>query len=171
MLPAAIRLVPSDNERYARFRRYMLAEAPWAFGATPEDDIALDLAYLESALAESENAIFAVEAPNGSGELAAVAGILRRKNPKFAHRARLWGVFVDRQYRGRGMGRVVVSAAIAFAKSWNGVAYIDLGVSANAPEALALYQSLGFIQWGREPETTQYHDMRYDEIFMALRIG
>jgi len=90
--------------------------------------------------------------------------------PKFAHRARLWGVWVEPTHRGRGLGRLVVESALALARRWTGVGYVDLGVSENAPEALRLYESLGFTTWGREPAATQYGTHRYDEIYMTLRL-
>jgi L-amino acid N-acyltransferase YncA len=43
-------------------------------------------------------------------------------------------------------------------------------VSENAPEAQRLYESLGFQQWGREPEATQHEGRRYDEIHMTLKL-
>jgi ribosomal protein S18 acetylase RimI-like enzyme len=168
MHPApVVRLSPSDAERFARFRERMLREAPWAFAATPEDDVALDPAYLGKSLAESENAILAIEE---AGTLVASAGIVRMKSPKFAHRAKLWGVFVDAGRRGCGLGRRVTAAAVDLARTWDGVDFVDLGVSANSPEARRLYESLGFTVWGREPETTQYGGQRYDEIYMSLRV-
>jgi RimJ/RimL family protein N-acetyltransferase len=168
MSAAVIRLTPTDAERFVLVRERMLAESPWAYAATPEDDDALDPAHLRSMLRESENAIVAVAAGES---LIATAGIARMKSPKFAHRAKLWGVFVDPSHRGRGLGRAVASAAIELAKHWRGVEFIDLGVSENSPEAQHLYASLGFEQWGREPETTQHNGRRYDEIYMALRVG
>ena len=63
-----------------------------------------------------------------------------------------------------------MSAAIDLARSWVGVDFVDLSVSENAPEAQRLYESLGFEQWGREPEVTEYEGQRYDEIYMTLRL-
>lgn len=168
---AVIRLNPSDAERYVVLRKRMLTETPWAFSSTPEDDLALDLQHLRRTLGDEENVILAVEATESSGWLTAVAGIFRMKSPKFSHRAKLWGVFVESGCRGRGLGRAVTTEAVGLARSWNGVAFIDVGVSANSPEALNLYRNLGFEEWGREPEATQYKGMRYDEIYMTLHIG
>ena len=166
----AIRLVPADAERYARLRLHMLNEAPWAYMASPEDDRALDLAHLRAMLAEDESAAFAVPAADGD-ELVAVSCVARVKSPKFRHRAKVWGVFCDPAERGRGLGRAVVGACLTLARSWDGVEWIDLGVSANSPAAQRLYESLGFVEWGREPESTRIGDRRWDEIMMALRVG
>lgn len=180
---APIRLIPADAERYARLRLRMLQAVPWAFGASPEEDELLDLAHLARLLADEHSAIFAIEAwpardRDRAGadevqvrpELLAAAGITRGKPPKFAHRARIWGVFVEPARRGRGMGRALMLAALEQARRWPGVDFLDLGVSESSPEALRLYESLGFEAWGREPEATEHQGRRYDEIHLTLRL-
>jgi GNAT superfamily N-acetyltransferase len=47
----------------------------------------------------------------------------------------LWGLFVDERYRGYGVGRALVADALALARQWHGVEYVDLGVSEASPEA------------------------------------
>ncbi len=165
-------LQPCDAARYARLRLRMLLDAPWAFGASPENDRGLDLAFLEKALATETQAIFAIEATPGheDSELIAAVGILRQASPKFRHRASIWGVFVEPDHRRKGLGRAVMSAAIDLARTWPGVDYVDLGVSERADAARRLYESLGFVAWGREPEATEIDGRRYDEIHMTLRL-
>src|SRR5690606_5824131 len=118
---AVIRLTPSDAERFARFREEMLTDSPWAFASTLEDDDSLDLVHMRRVLGERENAIIAVEAAE---TLVATAGILRMNSSKFSHRAKLWGVFVTPDHRGRGLGRAVTTAAIELARSWEGVEFV-----------------------------------------------
>lgn len=171
----AFRLQPRDAVRYARLRRRMLLDAPWAFSASPENDRGLDLAFLEKALAAETQAIFAIEASAPSvasepRELVAAAGVLRQVSPKFDHRANIWGVFVAPEHRRKGLGRAVVAAAIDWAREQPSVDYVDLGVSERAEDARRLYESLGFAAWGREPEATEVDGRRYDEIHMTLRL-
>lgn len=181
--PIPIRLAPADAERYVRLRLRMLQDAPWAFAASPEDDVALDVAHVTEALAEDDNALLAVEATDTTArsgtaltdasrppDLIAAAGVMREKRRKFAHRAKIWGVFVEPAHRGKGLGKAIMTAAINLARTWPGVDFIDLGVSEYSSEALRLYESLGFQQWGREPETTEYAGRRYDEIYLSLRL-
>ncbi|MFP4599485.1 MAG: N-acetyltransferase family protein [Persicimonas sp.] len=168
-----IQLKPSDAERYTRLRMEMLTSAPWAFGATPDDDRGLDIPHLEEMLAQEHYAIFASEdADKGAqnGELVAAAGIIRSTRQKLAHRAVIWGVYTRADQRGRGHGRAVMTAAIDLARSWPGVDYVDIAVTDNAPAAQHLYESLGFEAWGREPETLECDGRRYDEIHMTLRL-
>ncbi|HEX6303939.1 MAG TPA: GNAT family N-acetyltransferase [Anaerolineales bacterium] len=154
-MPTPIRLTPADAERYARLRMRMLTAMPGAFDASPQDDEALHPAWLARMLAEEYGAIFAIQAPGPPGlnrvglneasdapKLIAAATITRAKQPQFAHRARIWGVFVEPPQRGKGLGRALLSAAIDLARSWVGVDFVDLSVSENAPEAQRLYESL-----------------------------
>ncbi len=170
-----IDLTPDDAPRYVDLRRRMLVDAPWAFMGTPENDRALDTATVAKRLAEPFNDIFAIErdTERDSAEantLVAAVGLHRRDAPKFAHRAEVWGVFVEPAHRGRGLARALMTAAINRAQQW-GVDYVDLAVSENSLRAHALYLSLGFEPWGREPATTQIGDDRYDEIYMCLALG
>jgi ribosomal protein S18 acetylase RimI-like enzyme len=177
-----IRLQVSDAERYARLRLRMLLGAPWAFAASPDDDRVLNASELASYLQDEQKALFAIEQPADSGrpgsprstgndaELVAAAGIVRVSSPKLAHRAKVWGVYVDPEYRRLGFGRLVVAAVVGHARQWPGVDFVDLGVSENSPEAQRLYESLGFEMWGREPEAIECDGRRYDEIYMTLRL-
>lgn len=182
--PPVVRLTPADVERYIPLRRRMLVSAPWAFSATPEDDEALDVRRLAALLAQEHHATFAIEAESpprpaiaretevgAHAPLAASASLTRAKGPRFGHRARVWGVFVEPEYRGKALGKALMRAILAQAKSWRGVEFLDLGVSANSPEAQRLYESFGFAVWGREPEATEHEGRRYDELHMTLRLG
>jgi RimJ/RimL family protein N-acetyltransferase len=165
----AIQLKPSDAERYARLRREMLEDAPWAFGATPDDDRGLDVANLKEMLARDNYAIFGSE-DGQTGALVAACGIIRSTRIKQAHRAVIWGVYVTPEHRGRGVGREVVGAAVELARSWEGVDFVDIGVTENAAAARHLYERMGFKAWGREPETLDVEGRRFDEIHMTLRL-
>ena len=172
--PAApIRLTPGDAPRYAALRRRMLEDAPWAFAASPDDDRALDLEDLARCLAPDHRPAFAIlaieESPGGA--LVAAAGLARAARQKFAHRASVWGVFVEPAHRGRGHARALLEAVIALARTWPGLVYLDLGVSASSPEAQRLYEDLGFVAWGREPGATAWGEAHIDEIHMSLRLG
>jgi ribosomal protein S18 acetylase RimI-like enzyme len=183
MTPSVIRLGPGDAERYMRLRLRMLTTAPWAFSATPEEDEALDPVHLARLLAQEHLATFAIEAPvplrldgetgreaDGRQVLVASASLTRATSPKFSHRARIWGVFVEPAYRGEGRGEALMRAVITQARSWPGVDFLDVAVSANSPEAQRLYEKVGFEAWGREPEATEHEGRRYDEIYMTLRL-
>jgi RimJ/RimL family protein N-acetyltransferase len=158
-------LAASDTEAYIRLRREMLADSPWAFAASPEDDFGLDPALLTARLAEPGQAI--VGAFDGSGRLVGATGVYRDRHRKMSHRARIWGVYVTPVARGRGLGARIMSAAMDIARSWPGITSAGLSVSVRSEEARRLYERLGFKPWGVEPGALMLDGRAYDEIHMV----
>jgi len=117
-------------------------------------------------LAKPFHAILATE--DEAGELTAAAGVVRRPRKKLWHRAEVWGVYVRPDCRRRGLGAVVVRAAVDEGLSWPGVDSIALSVSARS-DADRLYRRLGFEAWGREPDCLRLDGVSYDEVHMILR--
>lgn len=150
----------------------MLRNAPWAFGSSPEDDRFRDPKVLHAALAAGETTILAATDP-GSGRLLASAGVIRESKRKRSHIAMIWGVYTTPDARGRGLARAVVSAAADVARSWDQppIAVIELTVSQNAPHARRLYESLGFVQWGYEPDALRVDGASYGEHYMRIETG
>ena len=84
------------------------------------------------------------------GTVVGLAGI-SCVGPKYKTRHRAeFGVSIDRAYWGLGIGRALTEACIACAKA-AGYAQIELGVVAENRNAIALYESVGFREYGRNP--------------------
>ncbi len=78
------------------------------------------------------------------------------------------GLGVLATYRGQGIGRRLMEAAIAEAKGWDGFCRIELGVTPwNAP-AIALYESLGFKLEGVKVQGINLRGRPEDDLIMAL---
>ena len=85
------------------------------------------------------------------GKVAGMAGIERMgSQEKVRHRAD-FGVSVDQTYWGLGIGRALTRACIACAKQ-AGYAQIELTVVADNKQAIDLYLSEGFTEYGRNPK-------------------
>lgn len=143
------RLGPGDAEAYAAIRREMLVDSPWSFLGCPGDDRPSDAEWIRGRLGEDDNAVFG--AFGSDGLLLSVSGVHRSMRVKTAHRASVWGVYTRPAARGRGLARLTVQACIDHARSWGGVGSVGLSVSERSPGARRLYESLGFVWWGREP--------------------
>ena len=109
------------------------------------------------------------DAGRGEPPLIAVAGVYRSPRIKTQHKANIWGVYVAPEARGRGLGRAVVQGAIDLARTWPGVHVVCLSCSERAAAALALYRSMGFVQWGLEPDAVRIDDESAAEVHMQLR--
>ena len=79
----------------------------------------------------------------------------------------MWGVFTSPRFRRQGHGRAVVEAAIKNAFS-SGVHRINLQVYAPNEPALTLYQSIGFTEYGVEPEAVHLDGEYHDGVHMTL---
>lgn len=98
---------------------------------------------------ESENEIELV-AETG-GRIVGLAGISAvGKTDKVKHRAE-FGVSIDRDFWGLGIGRAMTRACIECAKK-AGYAQIELNVVDGNKAAVSLYKSEGFTEYGRNPK-------------------
>lgn len=142
------RLSSADTGIFLPLRVEALLAEPFSFGSSPESDRGGDPDFVAQLLASPDQAIigaFVADALLGS------VGIYRDKSPKGAHRAHIWGMYVRKSVRRQGAGRRLMRAALQFARQLSGVRQVQLSVSDRAPEAAALYRSLGFEVWGVEP--------------------
>ena len=84
------------------------------------------------------------------GRVIGTAGIDRvGKSGKVRHRAE-FGISIDRAYWGLGIGRALTRASIQCARE-AGYAQLELDVVADNKNAIALYESEGFREYGRNP--------------------
>ena len=72
-----------------------------------------------------------------------------REAEKTKHRAS-FGISIDQAWWGLGIGRALTEACIACAKD-GGYAQLELEVVSANSRAFGLYQSVGFVEYGRNP--------------------
>jgi GNAT superfamily N-acetyltransferase len=160
-------LTPEDAPEYTEIRRAMLQDTPWSFAASPESDRAGDPENLRRSLTSKG---FAIAGGCSQGVLVSVAGIRRESHPKRAHIAWIWGVYTRPEHRRLGWAGRVMSLLISTARSWGSISWLYLGVSDAAPEARALYASLGFEPWAQEVDAIRVDGVSYSETMMRMRL-
>jgi RimJ/RimL family protein N-acetyltransferase len=104
------------------------------------------------------------------GKVAGTAGIeaVGRKH-KLRHRAEL-GISVLKEYWGLGLGKALTKACIQCAKE-AGYTQVELNVVAENEVAINLYQSLGFVEFGRNPRGFNSRISGYQElVYMRLEL-
>lgn len=85
---------------------------------------------------------------------------------KMTHRATLTMVYVNKNFRGSGVARELLQAAIRYAESKR-IAQIELGVRADREPAIRFYKSAGFTEIGNVPQGQVDATGTFDEILMA----
>jgi ribosomal protein S18 acetylase RimI-like enzyme len=165
-MTGAIRLLQEDD--WAAFQQLRLCatvESPLAIWPTRDEEARRTPAEVRARIAPT--ACQAVFGAFAGPDVVAIAGMRREPLAQVAHRAMLWGVYVHPAHRRGGLARRLLGAACAHAQAL-GVRQINLAVNAENPRALALYESLGFSAYGREPRALCVDGVFYDEIHMAL---
>lgn len=159
------RLVAANAEEFVTLRRRALADSPLAFSAWPDHDRRSSVDVMRENLSgPSDAAIFGAF----EGPLVGCVGVYREANPKLAHKAQIWGMYVMPDYRGRSIGRRLLLAALDHARSLPGVIQAHLTVSEAAPAARRLYESVGFRLWGSEPRALQHEGRFVTEYHLVL---
>jgi len=86
---------------------------------------------------------------------------------KLAHKAGVWGVYVSPTHRGTGAGKALLIEALEFATNLSGVQQVNVYVNATNANAVALYESLGFVTFGVEHNGLLIDGIAYDELLMV----
>jgi ribosomal protein S18 acetylase RimI-like enzyme len=85
--------------------------------------------------------------------------------------AEVFGMYVARVYRGKGIGRLLLTSLIDRLSSFPQITTIRLGVTETQAAARALYESVGFRVVGKTEEGIVVNDRQYDELIMELRVN
>lgn len=92
---------------------------------------------------------------------------LRYARPTHRPHADLEKIAVDAAAHGHGVGRALTAALIADARK-AGIEVLTLDARGDNTNALHLYRSLGFTEYGRLPDFVAVGEHRYDKVFYML---
>lgn len=157
-------LLSADAAAFQTLRLQGLLECPTAFASSHEEEVDRPIAAVADDLAPRADR--AVLGAFERGCLVGVVGMQREAFRKLAHKAMLWGMFVAPDARRSGVGRQLLASALDHAQRL-GVSRVTLCVNANNVAALALYRSLGFEAFGREPGFMLHDGVLHDEVYMT----
>lgn len=156
-----------DADAYTALRAASLVDAPFAFAASPEDDVAASVDHVREQLCKApEFVIVGAFEPQLVGAL----GVGRDRHIKAAHKVHLWGMYVAPTHRGRGIAAAILRAALDHARTLPGIACVHLSVSEKTPAAQRLYERAGFQIWGSEPDALRYAKEAAVEHHMILHL-
>lgn len=162
-------LQAADAAAFHALRMQALHSHPQAFATSPEEQAALPLPNLAQRLQPSATAWVLGAWVNG--QLVGTVGLQRHSPTKLAHKADLWGVYVDPAQRGRGIGQALLSTTVHRARTMLGLQQLRLSVSSLNHAAIALYQRTGFVRFATEPRSLCVGGVFYDEDWMVLTLA
>jgi len=159
-----------DAEAFWKIRLRALQENPESFGASYEDILERGIAGTVQGLGRregvSENVTFG--AFDEKGQLVGLAGFRREEEAKKRHKGVIWGMYVPKELRKKGIGKALLEAAIEYAKSLPDLETINLAVVLTNKEARLLFVSHGFQSYGTERNALKLHDRYFDQELMTL---
>ena len=82
----------------------------------------------------------------------------------------VFGMYVAREHRGRGIGRLLLTSLIDRLAAFPQITTIRLGVTETQDPARRLYESVGFQVVGKTEEGIVVNERQYDELVMELRV-
>lgn len=91
--------------------------------------------------------------------------------PKTRHSALVLGMYVQPQARRQGVGLALLKAAIAAASARPEVLRLTLTLTEGNAPALRLYRSVGFVEWGTEPQAIRTAGGLKGKVHMALALS
>ena len=127
------RLAPADAAAYRALMLDGYAREPEAFTATVAERAGLPLAFWQARLAPGDAAADIVIGALLDGQLAGALGLGFAQRPKLRHKASLFGMFVAPHARRRGLGRLLVEAALEEARRRAGIVQVQLTVTEGNP--------------------------------------
>ncbi len=159
-------LTTNDVDEFIRVRKAALVNHPFSFGASPHRIIDKKQTAIDLANKNEENFILGYF---DEAQLIGMVGFMRY-NEKRIHKGIIWGMYVDKNYQGKGIGQKLMEMTIAKVKQIKGLTKINLSVTHLSKAAFHLYQKLGFTVYGREIAASYWNGIAMDEIFMDLML-
>ncbi|GAB3588364.1 hypothetical protein GCM10027445_69350 [Amycolatopsis endophytica] len=161
---------PGLRERFAESAHQILAglvrggaALGWV-GPPPFDEVAELLGHVISAVRAGDGALRAAYLDR---RLVGLGYWLRYSRPTHRPHADLEKIAVSPAAQGRGVGRSLTAALIADARR-AGIEVLTLDARGDNGNALRLYRSLGFSEYGRLPGFVAVGERRYDKVFCML---
>jgi ribosomal protein S18 acetylase RimI-like enzyme len=164
---SVVALGPRDWRDLRAIRLEALRSEPAAYSSSYEETLARSDEHWQQRLASDHSVHLLARAQ--SRPIGMVGGYLGSDEGDESV-AVVFGMYVAREYRGRGIGRLLLSSLIDRLSAFPQISTIRLGVTETQDPARALYESMGFQVIGKTEEGIVVDDRQVDELIMELRV-
>ena len=144
---------------YRSLRLEALKNDPTAFGSSYGEEMKLSEKEWKRRM---KNTLFALSDNKPIGMIVYVF----QKKAKIKHIANIFGVYVKREFRNRGIGKNLIESALLLIKENRNIIKINLNVNPRQKSALKLYKKYGFKTIGTLKKDLYINGRFYDELIM-----
>jgi ribosomal protein S18 acetylase RimI-like enzyme len=164
-------LVAGDLVDYKQMRDEMLLAHPEAFTSDADAEKSKEATdYLHRlGLDRRGGGHFLLGAWSGTRIIGAI-GCERELRRKVQHIGHVIGMMVRPEARGRGVGHALLDACIAEARRTQGLELLTLTVTAGNSAAIGLYESSGFVTYGKLQRAIKLGPAYHDKLHMAFTL-
>ena len=161
-----IQINPGRWQEYKELRLKSLRDNPLAFDSSPEEEEAFTDKEWQEKLEEDNGFKVFIE---DNGKLVAKMEVEWDKRAKIRHIAEVYGVYIDTEYRGKGIGKLLMEEIERLAKHHN-IEKLWLDVVVTQLPAMGLYRKLGFREIGQTHMSIKVNGEYHDKLLMEKLI-
>lgn len=152
-------LAQNDAIAFRVLRLESLQRYPNNYTGTYAHEVKRDVAWFADYISRN-NAYGAFD----GDELVGTVALAQDTRPRNGHKAHLEAVYVTPKQQGRGIAKALL--AYAFESAIKYFEHVLLAADSNNHAAIAVYEHLGFTQYGHEPNAAKLDDGYLDDILM-----
>ncbi|MBN3893563.1 MAG: GNAT family N-acetyltransferase [Nostoc sp. JL31] len=162
------KLTKYDAEDYRQIRLEALDKNPDSFGTTYQEEAIKTIEQFRARIPVDNNNFIlgCFEDKN----LIGIVAFQQESRIKLRHKAYISSMYVQQEYRGKGVGKLLLNELIERAKTIKYVEILLLDIVKSNFLAKPLYLSLGFQIYGTEKRAYKYNNQCFDLEFMCLHI-
>ncbi|MFT5495271.1 MAG: ribosomal protein S18 acetylase RimI-like enzyme [Kiritimatiellia bacterium] len=166
-------LQPRHARVYRTLRHLALGEAAPAFGSSLEEELEKsyrqylnDLTQYRRSTSDFLLGLF----QESDDQLIGCIGFYRQKKLKTRHKGLIWGMYVHRDFRRKGLARWMLNDTLQRIRQLEGLEMVHLCVANQNTAAMQLYKDAGFKTFGSEPKAFKLEDVYYNIQHMYLEV-
>jgi len=160
-------LSKQDFSEYYRVRLKALEKYPLAYSSMPKFFKEATQEMHDNLLHDSgSDSSFFVKGYFENKKLIGIIGLKPELRESIAHKASLWGYYVDTKFQRKGIGQKLLDSLLNDATNDQKIKFVRLVVCKTCENAISLFHKAGFIDYGVERESISDGRTFYDQVYM-----